>query len=69
MNLIKNVLYPAFKTYLVPSDQLITGKKKKKSSHDGDDEEQAMEVKVLGEKDAIVLITRLESLYKVFERC
>ncbi|GAA5912099.1 mismatch repair ATPase MLH1 [Sporobolomyces salmoneus] len=69
VNLIKNVLYPAFKTYLVPSDQLITGKKKKKSSHDGDDEEQAMEVKVLGEKDAIVLITRLESLYKVFERC
>ncbi|GAA5883100.1 hypothetical protein JCM16303_006091 [Sporobolomyces ruberrimus] len=65
-NLIKNVLFPAFRQYLVPSDQLVTGKRKGREGTetglDGDEEE-------VGEKDAIVLITRLESLYKVFERC
>jgi DNA mismatch repair protein MLH1 len=71
MNLIKNVFYPAFKQYLIPSDQLITGKKIKRKSTadmnvDGKGEEKEEEV---GEKDAIILITRLESLYKVFERC
>ncbi|GAA6021194.1 hypothetical protein JCM11491_001602 [Sporobolomyces phaffii] len=82
-NLIKNVLYPAFKQYLIPSDQLVTGRRKTRrqrptarngdgrdgdddgdgDADDGDDEEQ------LGKKDAVLLITRLESLYKVFERC
>ncbi|GAA5990002.1 hypothetical protein JCM5350_002364 [Sporobolomyces pararoseus] len=70
-NLIKNVLYPAFKQYLIPSDRLITGKKGKKTSTemDQDEGEEVGEEEPAGEKDAIVLVTRLQSLYKVFERC
>jgi len=49
-HLIKNVLFPAFKQYLVPNDSLLAGQ-----GNDGG--------------DAVVLLTRLESLYKVFERC
>ncbi|GAA5969281.1 hypothetical protein JCM3765_002311 [Sporobolomyces pararoseus] len=70
MNLVKNVLYPAFKQYLIPSDRLITGKKKQKKSTDMDEDEGEEESgEPAGEKDAIVLVTRLQSLYKVFERC
>jgi DNA mismatch repair protein MLH1 len=64
-DLIKNVLYPAFKQYLIPSDTLFTGKRRKRGEA-GDATEADEEI---GEKDAVVLITRLESLYKVFERC
>jgi len=47
--LIKNVLFPAFKQYLVANEALL-----------GEGE---------GGEAAVVLVTRLESLYKVFERC
>ncbi|GAA5939100.1 uncharacterized protein JCM15063_004425 [Sporobolomyces koalae] len=58
-SLIKNVLFPAFKQYLVPPSRFGSDSESNSTSTDGTGSAQ----------NPVVLITRLESLYKVFERC